>query len=137
MFRDGDGGGGPGGARGAGDPTSQGALEQGLRAILAECADEHASDAGELLHRLSEFLIGALAAEEARIRGAHPPGAEAHLREHGALRTLVGDLVKVYARYGNEPRVIRLTRNELGAWLDAHAPADRAFREHERAAGRR
>lgn len=100
--------------------------------LLDARARDDAADVGGLLYALGEFLTGALAAEDARLRGARFPGADEHLHAHAALRAIFADLVKLYARHGDDPRVPRQAQASVRAWAEDHAALDVAFSAYER-----
>jgi hemerythrin len=103
-----------------------------LLRLLDERTREHAGDVGGLLHALGDYVSHSLAAEDARLRAVRFDGADEHLRAHAALRAIFADLVKAYARYGDDPRVPRHAYAKVHAWAEAHRALDALFAEHER-----
>jgi hemerythrin-like metal-binding protein len=101
------------------------------RSILDAFTDDACAvcgaEPGALLQLVSRYVTRHLPEEEARLRGARYPQLDAHLREHEELRILYSDLLKAYARHGDEAAVRGDVCARVRRWLEAHALADQAF----------
>jgi hemerythrin len=97
------------------------------RALIARVArfvsDPDGGRPGEVLdvlHFLGMYVDEHMRSEEVVMRAAGFPETDAHIGEHDVFRATFAGIVKSFARYGEDPRVMSRVHHEIFGWLEVH-----------------